>query len=76
MTGTVSANPSISRTFDYDGNEQGGRTIAPPGDVNITAVAIGLSTGQFVKATGTIAKSKANSVSLVAPLERNYSNPA
>lgn len=76
MTGDVSGSASISRTFDYDGNTQGGRTISPPGDVNITAVAIGLSTGQFVKATGTIAKSKANSVSLVAPLERNYSNPA
>jgi hypothetical protein len=76
MTGDVSNNASISRTFDYDGNIQGGRTVAPPGDVNVTAVAIGLSTGQFVKATGTIAKSKANSVSLVAPLERNYSNPA
>jgi hypothetical protein len=76
MTGDVSNNASISRTFDYDGNTQGGRTISPPGNVGVTAVAIGLSTGQFVKATGTIAKSKANSVSLVAPLERNYSNPA
>lgn len=75
MTGTISGASSITRTFDYDGNTQGDRVIAPPADVNITAVAIGLSTGQFVKATGTIAKSKANSVSLVAPLERNYSNP-
>ncbi len=75
ITDDISAQPSIQVTFDYDGNTQGGRTIAPPGDVNITAVAIGLGTGQFVKATGTIAKSKSNSISLVAPLERNYSNP-
>jgi len=75
MTGDISGSATISRTFDYDGNTQGGRTITPPGDVNITAVAIGLSTGQFVKSTGTIQKSKANSVSLVAALERNYSNP-
>lgn len=76
MTGTIGGVSSISRTFDYDGNIQGDRVIAPPTDVDITAVAIGLETGQFVKATGTIAKSKANSISLVAPLERNYSNPA
>ena len=76
MTGTIGGVGSISRTFDYDGNTQGGRLIVTPADVNITAVAIGLETGQFVKATGTIAKSKANSISLVAPLERNYSNPA
>jgi hypothetical protein len=76
MTGTIGGVSTISRTFDYDGNVQGGRVISPPADVDITAVAIGLSTGQFVKATGSIAKSKANSISLVAPLERNYSNPA
>ena len=75
ITGEISGNTSISATFDYDGNIQGGRSIDPATDVNITAVAIGLATGQFVKATGTIARSKTNSISLVAPLERNYSNP-
>lgn len=75
ITGNISALPNISATFDYDGNTQGGRVITPPADVNITAVAIGLTTGQFVKTTGSITKSKANSISLVAPLERNYSNP-
>jgi hypothetical protein len=72
ITGTVSAASSVTWTFDYDNNNQGTRTPATTADV--TAVALGLSTGQYVKATGTIAKSKANSVSLVASLERNYAN--
>ena len=71
--GKVSGNASIQFDFDYDGNTQGGRTSSS--DANITVVAIGLSTGQFVTATGTIAESTQNAVSLVAPLERNYDNP-
>jgi hypothetical protein len=39
-------------------------------------VGIGLATGQYVKATGTIARSTSNSVTLTAPFERNYANPA
>lgn len=70
MSDNVSGRSSVQLSFDYDGNNQGGRT--PATDANITAVAIGLSTGQFVSATGTITKSTSNSISLVAPLERNY----
>ena len=73
MTGNVSGQASISKTFNYDGNAQGGRT--PGTDAAITVVAIGLATGQYVRATATIARSTANTVSLVAPLERNYANP-
>lgn len=72
MTGVISGS-SIIKTFDYDGNVQGGRTAGT--DAAITVVAIGLTTGQYVKATGTIQRSKSNSVALVAPLERNYANP-
>lgn len=72
ITGTVSSQSSVQLTFNYDGNVQGGRTAAI--DANVTAVGIGLNTGQYVKATATIARSTANSVSLVAPLERNYAN--
>jgi hypothetical protein len=71
MSGTITGS-SITKTFDYDGNVQGGRTAAT--DAAITVVAIGLITGQYVKATGTIQRSKTNSVALVAPLERNYAN--
>lgn len=76
MTGNV--NPawptkrtSVSHTFDYDNNVQGGRTGNT--DAPVTVVGIGLSTGQYVLATGTIARSTANTVTLVSALERNYS---
>lgn len=72
ITDDVSSQSSVTVTFNYDGNVQGGRTAGT--DAAITAVGIGLSTGQYVKATGTISRSTANSISLVAPLERNYAN--
>lgn len=73
MSGNISSATSITLTFDYDNNSQGGRTPATSADV--TVVGIGLSTGQYVKATATIERSTSNSVSLVAALERNYQNP-
>lgn len=73
IAGTVSGS-SVQFTFDYDGNVQGGRTQAT--DAAVTLVAIGLDKAQYVKTTGTIGKSNANTLSLVASLERNYSNPA
>lgn len=73
VSGDISGSASIQFDFDYDNNVQGGRTAGT--DAAITVVAIGLDTGQFVSATGTISRSTTNSVSLVAPLERNYANP-
>ena len=75
MVDTVTGRASVSHTFDYDGNSQRG-TASRGVDAPITVVALGLTKGQYVKATGTIARSTANVVSLVAALERNYSNPA
>ena len=75
MSELVSAQSSIQKTFEYDTNHQRGNASSGT-DAPITCVALGLSAGQFVKATGTIARSTANTVSLVAALERNYSNPA
>lgn len=72
ISGTVSGNSSISFDFDYDNNVQGGRTAGT--DAAVTVVAIGLNTAQYVSATGTITRSTGNSISLVSPLERNYSN--
>lgn len=73
LSGLVSARASISFTFDYDGNVQGGRTAGT--DASITIVAIGLNSGQYVRTTGVITKSNANAFSVVSTLERNYSNP-
>ena len=68
----IASNTSIGFTFDYDGNVQGGRTFGT--DALVEVVAIGLSTGQYVRAQATIERKKAQNISLVAPLERNYSN--
>lgn len=73
MAGTVGGASSKQHTFNYDGNTQGGRTAGT--DAAVTVVGIGLATAQYVRATGVIQRSTANSVSLVAPLERNYQNP-
>lgn len=74
MTGNINGNSSVQLSFAYDTNVQRGAASAGV-DAPITCVAIGLNTAQFVKATGTIARSISNTVSLVAPLERNYQNP-
>lgn len=73
ITGLVAAQESVTFTFDYDGNSQGGRT--PGTNAPVTVVAIGLDTGQYVNTTGTIVQSTANNFALVASLERNYLNP-
>ena len=75
ITGSIAAAASIAFTYDYDNNVQRGAASAAT-DAPITIVTIGLSTAQFVIAQSTIERSKANNVSLVAALERNYSNPA
>lgn len=73
ITGSVAGSGSYSFTFDYDNNSQGGRT--PATNAAVTVVALGLNTAQYVVATSTIARSKANNISLVSGLERNYNNP-
>ena len=42
---------------------------------DVTVVAIGLETAQYVRTTSTITRAVNQSISLVAALERNYSNP-
>jgi hypothetical protein len=70
ISGFASA-ANIPFTFDYDGNEQGGRT--PAQDAPVTVVAIGLQTAQYVRTTSTITRTTGQTISLVAALERNYS---
>ena len=78
LFGTVSA-ATHSFTFAYDTNTQpnGGAGINRTAgtDASVIVVAIGLDTAQFVNANLTIQRTTANNVSLVAALERNYSNP-
>jgi hypothetical protein len=72
ITGNI-VGSSVSFDFDYDGNVQGGRASGNPAEVVIRA--IGLSSAQFAEVSGTITRATGLSFSLVASLERNYSNP-
>jgi hypothetical protein len=72
ITGNVGGASSVAFDFDYDGNTQQSRTDAT--DVGVTVVAIGLGSAQYVVATGTLQRTVEQNISLVAPLERNYSN--
>ena len=72
ITGLIGGSPSVSFTFNYDSNTQGSRTAAT--DADVTVVGIGLTGAQYVVTTSTIARSVANSISVISVLERNYSN--
>jgi hypothetical protein len=71
ITGTVGGTPSIPFDYDYDNNIQRG-TQSAGFNAPFTAVALGLSTAQYVVTTGTITRSTANVINFVAALERNY----
>lgn len=76
-TDMISLNPSLSPVdfeFDYDNNAQRGSASAAT-DAPVTIVAIGLNTAQYVSTAGTVTRQSTNVFSLVAALERNYSNP-
>jgi len=68
------AGSSFSFTYGYDTNEQESRTTGQP--IDVVAVAIGLDTGQYVKSAVTPINENGATISLVAPLERNFDDPA
>ena len=65
---------SVAFDYDYDNNTQGGRTAGTDADIVIRA--IGTDTAAFVEVFGTITRATGLSFSVVAPLERNFTNPA
>lgn len=69
ITGTISG-PSISFTFDYDANVQGGRTAGT--DAAVTLIGIRPGSGKYVAASGTLTRSKSIALSLVAETDRVY----
>ena len=69
ISGDVSGSSSITRSYDYTGNNQGGR--AADTDAPVVGVAIGLNTGQYVSSTTTIERNTTNAISLIAAFERN-----
>lgn len=72
IEGTYTGSP-VTFSFAYDSNTQGGRTAGTPAPV--TAVAIGLTGGQFVSTTTTITRTQGQTIQLAPAKERNYSNP-
>ena len=69
ITGTISS-ASIGFDYDYDGNVQGGATAGT--DRAVTLIGIRPGSGKFVVATGTLTRSKAIALSLVAEQDRVY----
>lgn len=71
ITGNITG-ASVTYDYDYTNDTNGGGAGI---DKGVTIVAIGLNNAQYVLTSGTITASKTNNFSLVASLERNYSNP-
>lgn len=69
ITGTISSG-SVSFTYDYDGNVQGG--YAGGTDRPVTLIAIRPGYGKFAVATGSLTRSKGISLSVVAEQDRVY----
>lgn len=72
IAGSISAG-SVSFTFDYDGNTQGGRTAGT--NASVVVVAGRKGSAKPVVATGTITRSKGIVLALVAEQDRSYANP-
>ena len=66
-------------SYAFDNNSQKDRrkkfTPDEADNVDVVIRALGLKTGTWAEATGTITKQNTNAFSLVSPVERNYSNP-
>ncbi len=73
IQGTIGSS-QLTYNYAYDLNSQRGAGSVST-DAPVTIVAIGLTLAQYVVATGTITN-QGLTASLVAALERNYSNPA
>jgi hypothetical protein len=67
LTGNLA---SVSFSFDYEGNVQGGRT--PNVNAPIILIAIGTNNAQYVSASDSLTRSTLMSFTLTAAKERNY----
>jgi len=73
ITGNITQQ-NISFDFDYDNNNQGGRT--PGTDAVVQIVAMGLGGAEWVVAQFTITKATGLTFPVNAATERNYANPS
>lgn len=65
--------PTVAFDFDYDNNVQGGRTAGT--DATVRVRTMGTTTAQPAAVLSTITRATGLAISVVAGLERNYSNP-
>lgn len=72
ITGTITAT-TIPFDFDYDNNVQGGRTAATT--ANVIVRVLGTDVAVNAEGSSSITRATGLSVSVTAPLERNYLNP-
>ena len=70
ITGVVSGRTSVSFTFDYTGNTQGGRT--PNTDCPYIAVGIGMDEAKYVVVTGIINSGISNTINLITEIDWNW----
>lgn len=73
ITGEIT-DTTIPWTFDYDNNEQGGRTKGTDAAVVVVAQGLGGATWTFTEYT--ITRSAGQTITITADDERNYTNPA
>ena len=69
IAGTIGSS-AVAFTFDYDGDSAGG---AAGTDKNVVLIGIKPGAGKYAAATGTLTRSKAIALSLVAEVDRVYS---
>jgi len=70
ITGVITGS-SISGTYDFDGNAQGGAT--PGTERAVTLIGVRPGFGKFAVSTGTLTRSKSIAMSLTAEQDRVYS---
>ena len=73
IAGQITTSP-IGWTFDYDNNEQGGRTKGQ--DAAVVVVAQGLGGAAWTYTEYTITRTSGQTITITADDERNYANPA
>lgn len=73
----ASSRYEFSYAFDNNSQKDRRKKVTPNEADNVAVVvrALGLKSGTWAEASSTVLKQNTNSISLVSPVERNYSNP-
>ena len=78
-SGNLSDNTTFKLNYAFDNNSQKDRLnkvgAGDADNVALTVRAIGLGNGTWAQQNATVTRQNVNAISLVSPVERNYSNP-